>query len=197
MKTWFSVLYTIVYPFFNLFHPCRAIGRANIPDGAALVCANHTTISDPFFVIFALTKKNRVRIMAKAEVMRIPVLNWILKKVGVFGVDRGNRDVGAIKEGLRCLKNGEKLLLFPEGTRIKSGEGGPGKTGAAMLALRTGVPILPVYMPAKKRWFRPTPVVIGEPFYPKCEGAKANADDYERVAAELMGRIFDLEKLAV
>lgn len=128
--------------------------------------------------------------------MRIPVLGWLLKKAGVFAVARGKSDVGAIKRALKCLKEGEKLLMFPEGTRSKDGDMGEGKTGAAMLALRTGVPIVPIYIPAKKNWFCRTPVVFGEPFYPQAEGRKGNSEDYERIAAELMSRIAALEEQA-
>ena len=113
--------------------------------------------------------------------------------MGVFGVDRGKSDVKAIKEALRVLKEGHKLLLFPEGTRFRSGETQGAKTGAAMLALRTGVPIVPIWMPAKKKWFRRTPVVFGEAYYPEMpEGAKPTNEDYRRVADDLLARIMAL-----
>lgn len=193
MKTVFAFLYCIVYPFFNLFHPCKAIHRERLPEGGALLCPNHTTISDPLFVVFALGLKTKPQVMAKAELMRIPVLGWILKKAGVFSVDRGKADVTAVKRALKCLKDGDKLLMFPEGTRSKDGELKEAKTGAAMFAIRTGVPIVPMYIPAEKKWFRRTPVVFGEPFIPQIEGKKGTSDDYERVAGELMERIAALE----
>jgi len=77
---------------------------------------------------------------------------------------------------MKFLKSGEKVLLFPEGTRHKDGEAGDAKTGAAMLAVRTGAPIVPVYVPAKKRWFRRTPVVIGAPFTPQIQGKRGTAE---------------------
>lgn len=128
--------------------------------------------------------------------MRIPVLGWLLSKAGVFAVNRGKSDVGAIKRAMRCLKDGDKLLMFPEGTRSKTGEMGEGKNGVAMLALRTQSPIVPIYIPAKKKWFRRTPVVFGEPFYPQAESGKGNAEDYTRIAEELMERITALEDQA-
>ena len=193
MKTVFAILYCIVYPFFNLVHPCRAIHRERLPEGGAILCPNHTTLSDPLFVVFALGLKTKPQVMAKAELMRIPVLGWLLGKAGVFAVDRGKADVGAVKRALKCLKDGDKLLMFPEGTRSKDGELGEGKRGAAMFAIRTGVPIVPMYIPAKKTWFRRTPVVFGEPFVPRIEGKKGTSEDYERVADELMERIAALE----
>ena len=97
MKIWFSILYCVIWPFFNLFHPCKAVGREKVPEGAAILCPNHTRMSDPFFVIFALGVKVKPRVMAKAELMSVPVIGWILKKAGVFAVERGKSDVGAVK----------------------------------------------------------------------------------------------------
>ena len=116
MRLAYSVIYWIVYPFFNLVHPCRPVNRENVPEGAVILCPNHTRMSDPFFVVFALGRHIQPWVMAKAELMRVPVIGWLLKKAGVFAVDRGKSDVGAIKHAMKCLKNGEKLLMFPEGT---------------------------------------------------------------------------------
>ena len=190
---WFKFFYAIAWPFFNLVHPGKVTGRSKVPQGPCLLCGNHTRYSDPFFILFALGRKDHPYVMAKAELLRYPVLGWILKKVGTFGVDMGKSDVRAIKEALRVLKEGNKLLLFPEGTRIRSGESQGAKTGAAMLALRTGVPIVPIWMPAKKRWFARTPVVFGDPYYPEApETGKPTSEDYRRVADDLLARIMAL-----
>ena len=197
MKIFYTIIYCLVYPFFNLVHPCRPIGREKIPAGAVVLCPNHTGLSDPLYVVFAMGLKNRPQVMAKAEFMRTPVLGWLLKKAGVFAVDRGKSDVGAIKKAMKCLKNGEKLLIFPEGTRSKNGELGGGKTGAAMLAVRTGAPILPIYVPAKKLWFRRTPVVFGEAYLPHAESQRGSAEEYKKIAADLLERIAALEVQAI
>ena len=191
MKTdrFYHVLYAVFWPIFCLIHPVKAIGRENIPEGAALICPNHTKASDPFFVVFAFQRKHIMRAMAKAEVMRIPIIGRLLSKMGVFGVERGSADVNAVKTALRVLKEGYKLLMFPEGTRVGEGEQVEAKTGAAMLAVRTGSPIVPVYIPAKKRWFRPTTVVIGQPYYPQVAGRKGTSEEYRAISDELMARI--------
>lgn len=188
----FCALYAVVWPFFNLVHPVKAIGRENIPEGAALICPNHTKASDPFFVLYAFKRKHIMRAMAKAEVMRVPVVGWLLRKAGVFGVDRGSADINAVKTALRVLKDGYKLLMFPEGTRVGEGESVEAKTGAAMFAVRTGSPIIPVYIPAKKRWFRPTTVIIGQPYYPQVAGRKGTSEEYRAIADDLMKRIHAL-----
>ena len=169
MRTVYAILYCIIFPFFNLVHPCRAVGRAHIPEGGVLVCANHTAASDPFFLVFAFRLKHQ---------------------------DRGKADVGAIKQAMKFLKGGEKVLLFPEGTRIKDGGAGEAKTGAAMLAVRCGVPILPVYISEKKKWFGRTPVIIGEPYYPVTAGRRATTEEYHAIADDMMARIRALKAQA-
>lgn len=191
---WYSVLYAIVWLFLFPFHPIRAVGRERLPEGGALLCGNHTSASDPFCVVFAMGRYPQCRVMAKAELMKIPLVGFLLKKAGIIGVNRGKADVGAVKESMKALKNGERLLLFPEGTRIAEGEKGSARNGAAMLATRTGVPVVPVYIPRKKRWFRPTTVVFGEPYVPRFEGRRPTPEDYERISEELMERINALKE---
>ena len=130
--------------------------------------------------------------MAKIELSRVPVLGWLLGKAGVIYVDRGHADVHAVKEALKWLKEGQKLLVFPEGTRVREGEVVEGKSGAALFATRTGTPLIPVYVSRKKYWFRPSPVVIGEPIYPKIAGRKATAEELEQITEQLMAEIYRL-----
>ncbi|OUQ24715.1 1-acyl-sn-glycerol-3-phosphate acyltransferase [Flavonifractor sp. An135] len=197
-RRWYSFLYCIVYPFFNLVHPGRVIGREHIPEGGLMICCNHTSDSDPLYLAFAFRLKNQIRPMAKAELLRIPVVGFLLAKAGIFGVERGKSDIGAVKQAMKYLREGEKVLVFPEGTRVHEsrGEVSHPKAGAAMLAVRCGVPILPVYIPEKKKWFRRTPVVIGEPFTPTVATRKGTQEEYEAITADLMSRIRALKELA-
>ena len=201
MKVVFTIVWCIAAPFFSLVHPCRLVGRERLPEKGGLFCANHTGMSDPLCLLAALGVKWNLHVMAKAELMRIPVLGWILKQVGVFGVERGKSDVKAIKTAMKFLKSGESVLMFPEGTRIKNGIDKNGneseaKIGAAMLAVRTDSLLIPVYIPEKKRWFRFTNIVIGEPFKPQVESKKGSAEEYQKVAEYLMDQIRALEEQA-
>lgn len=196
MNKLYSVMYAIIWITFKVFHPWKIVGNATLPEGGVLLCGNHTSMSDPFYVAMGLGRKQQTRFMAKIELMRIPVLGFLLEKAGVIGIDRGKADVHAVKLCLRALKNKENLLMFPEGTRVQPGEEEAPHSGAAMLATRTGVPILPVYIPRKKRWFRKTTIVFGEPYFPEYEGRRANSEDYKRISDDLMARISALEELA-
>ena len=186
---WFHFLYAVIWPFFNLFRPLRVVGRENIPDGAAVLCPNHTPLGDPFYVVFAFGRKYPMRAMAKIQIMRVPVIGWILGKAGVFGVDRGRADMKAVKTALKFLKDGNKLLMFPEGTRVHEGEDVTAKTGAAMFATRTGAPLLPIYIQRKKKLFARNVVVIGQPYHPEYAGRKPTPDELDAIAGDLMDRV--------
>ena len=169
MNRLYAVLYPILWLFMKITHPWRAVGRENLPEGGALLCGNHTTLGDPVYVVCAVGHRPQIRVMAKDEVMHTPALGFILRHAGIIGVKRGKADVGAVKACLKALKSGEKLLLFPEGTRVKEGETSEAHTGAAM--------------------FRRTTVVFGQPYHPAFEGRKATPEDYQRIADELMDKI--------
>ena len=192
MDAMFHFLYVVIWPFFNLFRPVKAIGRENIPEGPAVICPNHTTAGDPFYVVFAFGYRYPMRAMAKIQIMRVPVIGWLLSKAGVFGVDRGAADMKAVKTALKFLKDGDKLLMFPEGTRVHEGEHVEAKTGAALFAARTGVPLLPVYIQPHKRLFRSNTVVIGEPYHPTFAGRKPTAEELQVIAPDLLDRVHAL-----
>lgn len=188
-------IYEFIHPvsqfFFNIgtcLHPRKTLGKENIPEGGAVICANHVHNSDPFYIAYSFPRKDHLWIMAKEEIRHFPVVGPLLNWMGfLIWVKRGKSDVGAIKAALKALKGNEKLLIFPEGTRHE--EMGEGKTGAAMLAIRTGVPILPVYISPQRRLFRRTRVYIGQPYQPFTEKRRATAEDYEQVTQGIMARI--------
>ncbi len=190
---WYHLLWLIFFP----FHPVRAVGRENIPEGGAVICPNHSAATDPFYVCFACSCRHRMFPMAKVEAKKIPVLGKLLEWGKVIFVDRDTADVHAVKSALQVLKEGRKLLIFPQGTRVKNGvdkHGNPvtAKAGAALFATRTGTPLIPVYIPEKRRWFRFNTVVIGQPYYPEISGRKATSEELEQITQELMDRIYAL-----
>ena len=189
MNKVYAVLYPLIWLYMKIFHPWKAVGVENLPEGGALLCGNHTTAGDPLYVVCCLGRRRQIHVMAKEEIMKWPVVGFILKKAGIFGVKRGKADVAALKESLRVLKGGEKLLLFPEGTRVKEGGTSAAHTGAAMFSTRTGAPLVPIYIQPKKRRFRKTTVVFGAPYHPEFEGRKPTPEDYRRIADDLMARI--------
>ena len=173
-------------------YPLRVTGLQNIPSGAALVCSNHTSMKDPVLLILAMKCKNFPVSMAKMELFQSRPLSWLLKKLDTFPIHRGKSDVGAIKFALSSLKNGRKLLMFPEGTRVRDGDDGGAKTGAGMLALRSGAQVLPVFVAKYKKLFRPVDIVFGEPFFAEC-GHKPTSEDYQIISDDIMRKVALLE----
>jgi len=126
--------------------------------------------------------------MAKAELFRIPIIGPILRAVGMFPVDRAGGGAMAIKGAMKLLKAGEKVGMFPEGTRIRSEDASEAKTGAVRLSARMGVPILPVYIPRDKKLFRFNRMVIGAAYQVELD-KKATPEEVEQAAETLMAKL--------
>lgn len=190
----YYIVLSIVRFFLFFWHPVlRVKGRENIPkDGRLMICANHRGAADPIWIVLAMRTDHVPRIMAKKEIMQVPVLGWFLRKFGVFGVDRDNVDVNAIKTGLRCLSQDQQLLVFPEGTRLKPGQRIEPKRGAVTMAARTNTPILPVYISTKRYPFSPITCIFGEPYHLQVEGKRATDEQLQQFSQELMNRIYQL-----
>jgi 1-acyl-sn-glycerol-3-phosphate acyltransferase len=114
-----------------------------------------------------------VHFMAKIEMRSWPVIGWLASQSGVYFVRRGERDRAAQQFSLDALAAGRPIAIFPEGTRSRDGHLTDGKAGAALIAMRSGAPIVPAgisgthrIFPGRSRWPRPTRVRVryGEPF---------------------------------
>ena len=184
--------YIFVNYFIRLLWRFKVTGAERVQDGAAMVCANHSSWTDPFFMAISFGNNHHLRFMGKAELFRMPVIGWYLRRIGMFPVDRSKQDVTAIRTAMKLIQTGEKVVIFPEGTRVSVDDAVAAKSGAVKIADRLKVPVYPVYVPRKKPLFSRVEIVIGEPFtFEKAEGRRSN-EDYERLADELMGRIRSL-----
>ena len=151
----------------KFFYQLSFVGSENEPDeGPLLVCSNHISAADPFLVSAAT--RNQISYMAKKELFGVPLVGRLLKSVGSFPVDRKGSDVSAVKRAISILKDGGRVGIFPQGTR-RPGEDPRStevKNGAAMIAVRAEVDILPVFVHRKNnkpRLFRKTTVIVGKP----------------------------------
>ncbi len=189
----FRIAYRFIIPIVTFLFPLRIHHRERLPEGPMVICAPHSMLVDPFLLIALLTIRRYPRFLAKKELFSKPVIGPFLRRIGMIPVDRGKADIAPIRTALGVLKNKGIIGIFPEGTRVREEQASEAKTGAVMLASRTGAPILPVWMPRKKRLFRKVDVVVGEPYtLPVLRG---NAE-YSPHADELMRRIGLLQKEA-
>ncbi len=192
----FKIIYYAAYVLLYPFYRYRFIGRENIPEGPCVLCANHTANSDVVFLVLANGPKWDIGIIGKEELFRFKPFGALLKWLGGFPVKRGSTDLHAVKAGFSILKAGKKLLIFPEGTRVKPGMKSEPKPGAALFAVRSKVPMVPVYIPEGRKVFRRNTVVIGQPYAPQVEG-KPDQQQYQAFTLELMGRIKELKELSL
>ena len=133
----------------------RAYGQENVPDeGGFILCPNHVSWLDGF--VHVERQHRTMRVMGKSEVFAMPILGRLWPRLGVFPVVRGGGDLAAREIARRLLERGEALLLYPEGTRKghPSALGTP-RSGAALLALQTGVPVIPVASWGFREWDQP------------------------------------------
>ncbi len=133
-----------------------------------VIVANHLSMLDPIFIVMAYGWGPKLSIMGKAELFRNPVLAWIFRQVGVFPVERGSADTAAMDKAVEDVKNGQGMLIFPEGTRGTGDKMLRMKSGAFMVAARTGADIIPVrliYPTSTRRlkFFAPVVVKVGQP----------------------------------
>lgn len=162
----FNILYKSAALLFRLFFKifCRweIRGRENIPEtGRLVIMANHITYLDPP-IIGALIKR-RTHFMAKKELFRVPVLGYLLKKIGQIPVKRGSPDRSALKQALAILEEEKVLGIFPEGTtRGPKDKLGRAKSGSILIPIEGKSPILPVGIKFKGTKLK---VSIGKVFY--------------------------------
>ena len=183
----FRIVYWIAYVILFPIYRFKFVGRENIPDGGCLVCGNHTAIIDAVLVVLSLGPKGEYAVMAKGELFENRFFAALLRFVRAFPVKRGEGDVAAVKMALKALRDGKKLIIFPEGTRVKPGQSAEIKPGAGMFALRGKSPVQPVFVPVGKKAFRRNVLVFGTPFSP--EPQQKGGEDYMRVSNEIMARI--------
>lgn len=188
----FSILRKIVGAFVHLIFRLKVTGEENMPkEGAVIVAMNHKSLWDG--PVAAVCLPRQLTIMAKKELFDIPVLKTILKWSDVFPVARGKNDLGAIKTALAVLKAQKAFALFPEGRRVLDGEEHTAKAGVAMLAARTGAPIVPVAISGKYRFLSKVTVNIGKPMYVKSKtGEKLTGDELQEISDYLLELILHM-----
>jgi 1-acyl-sn-glycerol-3-phosphate acyltransferase len=130
----------------RVIHPERLLSRRGL-----VIVSNHESYADILVLLANLPLS--VRLLAKRSIFRVPVLGWSIRAAGFVPVDRGVRSRGAaaVDSALKLLKGGRSIVIFPEETRTSDGELLPFKPGAALLALRSGFPLLPVAIAGTRR----------------------------------------------
>ena len=164
----YCIIVTAAWLVWHIGFRIRVIGRENLPkEGGFVLAPNHISAIDPVFVVIARFWGKRLLIMAKEEILQVnPVFTWMFRHVGVVGIERGRGDVNVVDELIGNVQKGQGLLIFPEGTRSKTGQVGKVKSGAFVIASAAGVPMVPcriIYEPGRMKVFCRVRVCFGTP----------------------------------
>jgi 1-acyl-sn-glycerol-3-phosphate acyltransferase len=184
------LFYRIVRPFVcgipRLIWRVKIVGLEHVPQTGGFVLApSHRSMMDIPFA--ALVTSRRVRFMGKASLFKVPVLGTLFRWLGGFPVARDGTDRKAVRHSVGLLEAGEVLCVYPEGTRQNGPKIQPLQPGAAYLAIRAGVPIVPIALAGTEEIVRsnrdPVPrlgrvtIVVGAPIQPEARPSGAVARD--------------------
>ena len=160
----YSVVLGVAQVLLKTILPVKYHGRENIDslDAPYIMMGNHTTMLDPFMMAVA-APKHQIRFIGKKELWKIKPFAWFANQIRAIPVDRHNTDMEAMRACMRVTREGHVLGIFPEGTRHHAGLMTELESGVAMIALRSKVPLVPVYIAGKLGLFRTLHVYVGKP----------------------------------
>ena len=130
----------------------------NIQNKGIIICCNHVSLIDPVAILSET--KGKVNFLGKIELFKNKLLAWLFKKMAVIPVNRGHGSSNAIKTSVDLLNKKETLCIFPEGTRSKTKQLLPAKSGAALIAFMAKADVLPVSIKYEKHLFRRKKIVL-------------------------------------
>ncbi len=141
----------------------RRLGTEHIPDGGVILASNHRSFLDPFAIGCCLGRP--IYFVAKQELFKNPLIGWFLNCLGAFPIKRGASDEESVATSLALLERGQAVVIFPEGTRIRTGSLAQPRRGVGRLALESGSPVVPIAVTnsehARRGWrIRPVKVHI-------------------------------------
>lgn len=147
----------------------------NVPEtGSYIICSNHINYLDAAAIV--LLNKRMVYFVAKEDLFRFKILNWLAHIFDIIPIKRNQQDMEAMKRCLKIIKSGDLLGIFPEGTRKGLEKNGKAKNGAAYMAIKTGTPVIPVGIHGTFKPFSKVYINYGEPIdlssYKGCDKEK-------------------------
>jgi 1-acyl-sn-glycerol-3-phosphate acyltransferase len=180
----------------------RVIGaeRLDVPGGALVVC-NHASFLDPPLAGIAFDQD--IHFLARKSLMTNPIAKAVYRAWNSIPVDQDRPDMAGLKNVIRLLKQGEKVLIFPEGSRNLDGKLLPGEPGVGLIVSKAGVPVIPMRLfgtrealPRGGKFLQPAEVVlvVGETWhYDPAAYELMGKDLYKKISDDLMGQIASLQ----
>lgn len=203
----FNLFFTVVYylgrTLLSVLFPATVEGLDRLPRNGVLLCPNHSSNWDPILIALRLPVNYRLHIMAKVDLFKNPILAWILRRLGAFPVSRGSSDIQSVKTAMQAIRSGDNLLIFPEGTTIHNGIGyvdglpAHAKGGVAVIGVRTGATLVPVFVDGPKKPFHRTRIIFGEPYTPVYTGHHGTSEEMQKIADDILAAAYALGGQAV
>ena len=188
MNIWRRIVVIVMHAYLHIVYKIKITGMENIPNnGAAVLCSNHIHAFDS--VSYGVHIKRMCYAMAKDTLFKTKFKNWFMTKMGCFPVKRGAASEQAINTAIDLLKQGELVVIFPEGTRNGIAKGVKPKKGAALIAIKAGVPIIPMGITGSFKPFTKITMNIGKPID---TSEYSNGEEIDpRAVVTLSNRVWD------
>jgi len=197
----YNIFYNLAKLFARLFFQMRVIHPERmIEQGPLILAVNHTSFIDP--PLAGICSRRGVYYLARKTLLKWPFFGPLFPAMNVIPVERDGNDMSALREVIKKIREGNGVLLFPEGTRSKDGNLQPGRAGIGLVIAKTGAPVLPMRIfgafeafpkNAKMPHFSPVTVVIGEPLYFESIELEASREAYQLLGDRVMEAISKLK----
>lgn len=208
MNHFYWLTWTVLRGLFRLYFRWRILNVASVPStGGAIFAPNHASLVDPFIVGAAVPRQTTY--LARETLFRFAPLGWLLRKWSAVPLDRDRGSAAGLRIVFERLRQGDAVLLFPEGTRTRDGKLQPARSGIGLIVIKSEVPVVPVrvfgtFEAMRREAWLPLPrrvtVRFGQPLQfvalrneaKNCSKARLKAI-YQQVADEIMAAISELE----
>ena len=190
---------TVIFVYCKIVYRIKIYGKENVPkEGALVFCGNHRTYLDPPLIV--VTAGRHMRFMAKEELRKNPLFAFLGALFEGIYVKRDEKDISALKEALKTLKNGGCIGIFPEGTRngLEKNDGKI-KNGAAYMALKTNAKIIPIGIIGPSKPFTRNAIIYGKPIdlSKYITGKKVEKETEDKVSEIIKDEILKLSKTKI
>ena len=193
----YMFLRAIVAPIYRFFARVKVIGKENMPmEGGYVLCCNHIGVNDIF--LLGTVYRRQLHFLSKKEWFSVPLFKHLFSALGAIPLDRGGKDIGALKNAIECAKSGKTVAIFPQGHRYPgvNPKDTPIKSGGALIAYKAHCGIIPVCIRTKNvkyRFLRKIEVIFGKPLsFGELGFTSGGSAEYREVMDKVFNNILEL-----
>jgi len=189
----YKIVVFIIRPLAFLIFGYKSYGLENIPkDGPIIICANHIHGLD--CVPVAVTNKRVINFMAKKELFKYKIFDYLFTKLNAIPVNRETSDMRAYKETLKRLKEGQAICIFAQGARVMEIDTKAAKQGVALFAAMSGATVVPALITGKYRPFGKLAIRYGSPItLDEYKGITLKTEVLAEITEKIMEKVSELQ----